>query len=102
RRTTCAPMPEDDPVTSATGASVMASDTAADGDSAVDRHGLAGDPGRVLGQQERRELGGVPRHAEPLQRVVRGDLVLAALVERAGELRLHHRGRDAVDPYLRP
>src|SRR3954451_15806887 len=91
-------MPDDDPVTSATGASVIASHSAADGHTAVDRDGLAGDPRRVLGQQERRELRSVLRHTEALQRVVRGDLVLTTFVQRAGELRLHYRRSDAVDP----
>src|SRR3954467_8482165 len=97
-------MPDDDPVTSATGAPgapVIASHSAADGHTAVDRHRLAGDPRRVLGQQERRELRGVLRHTQALQRVVRGDLVLAAFVERAGELRLHDGRGYAVDAHLR-
>src|SRR3954451_21265748 len=63
----------------------------------VDDKGLARDPGGVVTEQERRCLGGVRRDTESLHPVGRGDVVLAALVEGAGERRLHHSRCDGVD-----
>src|SRR5438552_2721437 len=80
RRTTASPIPDVEPVTSATGESSDTSDTAADRHAAVDRHGLTGDPGRVIREQKRRELRRVLGAAEPLERVVRGDLFFFAFV----------------------
>src|SRR5690606_38107478 len=47
--------------------------------------------------QEGDHAADVIRHAESLERVPRGDLVLAALVEGAGEAGLDDGGGDAVD-----
>src|SRR5689334_5505084 len=66
---------------------------------AVRDEGLAGDPARPLGQQERGGGADVLRHPEPLERIARRGLLLAALVERRGELGLDDRGGDGVHPH---
>src|SRR4051812_43985078 len=55
----------------------------AQSDAAVDDERLAGDPARVVAEQERCGLGGVLRHAQALERVGLRDLLLTALVQRA-------------------
>src|ERR1035437_8368928 len=72
-------------------------DTSGECHAAIDDKDLSGEPGRVLGEQEGHDAADVPRYAEPLERVRRGDLVLTAFVGRGGELRLHHGGCDRVD-----
>src|SRR5664279_635232 len=68
---------------------------------AVDHQGLAGDPCRVVGEQERDGARDVRRVAEPLERVLCGRLGFAAFVERLGEVRLDDGGGDRIDPDVR-
>ena len=71
---------------------------AGQGDAAVQDQGLAGDPARLVGQQERDRARDVFWHPEALERVGGRHLILAALVQRRGELRLHHGRRHRVHP----
>src|SRR6185369_10535951 len=76
-------------------------DAAGLGGAAVEDKGLAGDPARLVGEQERDRGADILGHAEPTDRVAPGDLLLAPLVEGLGELGLHHRRGDRVHPDLR-
>src|SRR5664279_1486319 len=73
------------------------SGTPGERDAAIDHEDLTRQPGRVLGEQESHHAGDVLRHAESLERVRRGNLVLTALVERGGEPGLHYSRGDPVD-----
>src|SRR5450759_2701033 len=91
------PIPCPAPVTTTPLPCTSMSDTSGECHAAVDDEDLPGEPGRVLGEQEGHDTADVLRHAEPLERVRRGDLVLTTFVKRGGEPRLHHGGRHHVD-----
>src|SRR5450756_1808002 len=91
------PIPCPAPVTTTPLPCTSMSDTSGECHAAVDDEDLPGEPGRVLGEQEGHDTADVLRHAEPLERVRRGDLVLTTFVKRGGEPRLHHGGRHRVD-----
>src|SRR4051812_42345362 len=61
-----------------------------EGHAAVHDQRLAGDPRRVVAEQERGCLRRVSRDTEALHRVGRRNVVLAPFVQRAGERRLDH------------
>src|SRR5215469_2456433 len=60
---------------------------------AVEYQRLAGDPGGGVGQQERDRARDIRGYPEALERVGGRHLLLTALVQECGELRLHHGGR---------
>src|SRR6478672_2643248 len=92
------PIPPAAPVTTAVEPDAYTSDAARHGEAAVQDEGLPRDPGGVRGQEVGDGAGHVSGHAEAFERVRRRDLLLAALVERGGERRLHHGGGDRVHP----
>src|SRR5665811_798192 len=76
-------------------------DASGEGDAPVDHEVAAGHPCRIIGQQERHDGANVLGHAKPLQRVLRRHVVLAALVQRFGEPRLHDGRGHGIDPDVR-
>ena len=92
------PIPPAAPVTTAVEPDAYTSDAARHGEPAIEDEGLPGDPGGVRGQEVGDGAGHVSGHAEALERVRRGDLLLAALVERGGERGLDDGGGDRVRP----
>ena len=72
-----------------------ASGSSGEGEPTVDNDGLPGDPrGAVMPGMRRGDR--CRRLAKPSQWVDAGDVGFAALVERGGELGLHHRGATAL------
>src|SRR5664279_4648940 len=68
---------------------------------AVDDYRLPGDPGGVIRKQERDRACNIRRHSETFERVARGDLLLATLIECLREIGLDDGGRNRVDPDAR-
>src|SRR5271166_3194354 len=71
--------------------------TTLDGDAAVNDEGLARDPARIVGKEERGRTGDVVRSTESIERVRSRDLALVGTYERGGELCLDHGGGDRID-----